>query len=56
VLHPPYTAWHLAYVVIGASLAPRLHLGRLLATLLAFFLAVAIAAALLILPHLLKRG
>ena len=23
VLHVPYTAWHLAYVVIGASLAPR---------------------------------
>jgi len=44
VLHPPYTAWHLAYVVIGASLAPRLHLGRLLATLLAFFLAVGVAA------------
>ncbi len=44
VLHPPYTAWHLAYVVIGASLAPRVHLGRLLATLLAFFLAVGVAA------------
>ena len=44
LLHPPYTAWHLAYVVIGASLAPHVQLSRLLATLLAFFLAVGIAA------------
>jgi hypothetical protein len=44
VLHPPYTAWHLSYVVIGASLAPRVHLSRLLATVVAFFLAVGVAA------------
>jgi hypothetical protein len=44
LLHPPYTAWHLSYVVIGASLAPHVQLSRLLATLLAFFLAVGIAA------------
>lgn len=44
VLHPPYTAWHLAYVVIGASLGPGLDVGRLLATLLAFLLAVGVAA------------
>ena len=44
LLHPPYTAWHLAYVVIGASLAPVVHLSSLLATLLAFFLAVGLAA------------
>ena len=44
LLHPPYTAWHLAYVVIGASLAPRLELSRLVATLLAFFFAVGLAA------------
>jgi hypothetical protein len=44
VLHPPYTAWHLSYVVIGASLAPRLSVFRLVATLVAFFLAVGIAA------------
>jgi hypothetical protein len=31
-------------VVIGASLAPHVHLGRLLATLLAFFFAVGLAA------------
>ena len=44
LLHPPYTAWHLGYVVIGAALAPRVYLDRLIATLLAFFLAVGIAA------------
>lgn len=44
LLHPPYTAWHLSYVVIGASLAPHVSLSRLLATLLAFLLAVGLAA------------
>jgi hypothetical protein len=44
LLHPPYTAWHLAYVVIGACLAPQVKLSSLLATLLAFFLAVGLAA------------
>lgn len=44
LLHPPYTAWHLSYVVIGASLAPVVLVGRLVATLGGFFLAVGIAA------------
>jgi hypothetical protein len=44
LLHPPYTAWHLSYVVIGASLAPHVSLTPLLATLTAFFLAVGLAA------------
>jgi hypothetical protein len=44
LLHPPYTAWHLAYVVLGASLAPRVDLARLLATLAAFFAAVGVSA------------
>lgn len=44
LLHPPYTAWHLSYVVIGASLAPRLNLLNLAATLVAFFFAVGISA------------
>jgi hypothetical protein len=44
VLHPPYTAWHLSYVLIGAGLAPVLGLERLGGTLLAFALAVGIAA------------
>lgn len=44
VLHPPYTAWNLSHVAIGAAVAPELHLGRLLATIGAFFLAVGVAA------------
>jgi hypothetical protein len=44
LLHPPYTAWHLAYVVIGATLAPQVKLVPLVATLIAFFLAVGLAA------------
>ena len=44
LLHPPYTAWHLSYSVIGASLAPRVYTSRLIATVLAFFLAVGLAA------------
>lgn len=44
VLHPPYTAWHLSYVLIGAGLAPSIDGVRLIATLLAFFLAVGISA------------
>ncbi|HKV88231.1 MAG TPA: hypothetical protein VJT78_09570 [Candidatus Dormibacteraeota bacterium] len=44
LLHPPYTAWHLSYVMIGASLASQLNSRRLVATLLAFFLAVGISA------------
>ena len=44
LLHPPYTLWHLSYVAIGAALAPDLEVGRLLAALAAFFLAVGIGA------------
>jgi hypothetical protein len=44
LLHPPYTAWHLSYVVIGAALAPRVQASYLIATVLAFFLAVGLAA------------
>jgi hypothetical protein len=44
LLHPPYTAWHLSYVALGAAVAPTLHVGRLGATLGAFFLAVGISA------------
>jgi hypothetical protein len=44
LLHPPYTAWHLSYVVIGACLAPIVHVDRLVATVLAFLLAVGVAA------------
>ena len=44
LLHPPYTLWHLSYVVIGAALAPDWLPGRLVITLVAFFLALGIGA------------
>ena len=44
LLHPPYTAWNLSYIVIGAALAPRVDATRLVATLLAFFAAVGVSA------------
>ena len=44
LLHVPYTLWHMGYVVLGAAIAPTVHVDRLLGTLLAFFLAVGIAS------------
>ncbi len=44
LLHPPFTAWHLSYVVLGAMIAPQVRLDRLVAALCAFFLAVGVAA------------
>jgi hypothetical protein len=44
LLHPPYTAWHLSYVAIGACLAPTLHADRLGAAAAAFFLAMGVGA------------
>jgi hypothetical protein len=44
VLHPPYTAWNLANVLLGAAAAAEIHGDRLLATLAAFFLAVGVCA------------
>lgn len=44
ILHIPYTAWHLSYVVIGAASAPVLHADRLAGLTLAFFLAVGLGA------------
>jgi len=44
LLHPPYTAWHLSYVALGAAAAPTLYAYRLAAALCAFFLAVGISA------------
>jgi hypothetical protein len=44
LLRPPYTVWHLSYVVIGASLASTVNVPYLLATLAAFFLAMGVAA------------
>lgn len=44
LLHPPYTAWHLSYVAIGAALAPRFVPWRFEGTLVAFLLAVGLGA------------
>ena len=44
LLHPPYTAWHLSYVVIGGCLAPVVAWDRLGAVVAAFALAVGIGA------------
>jgi hypothetical protein len=44
LLHPPYTAWHLSYVALGAVAAQRFDLGRLGAALAAFLLAVGVGA------------
>ena len=44
LLHPPYTAWHLSYVALGAAAAPTLHADRLGAALGAFALAVGVGA------------
>jgi hypothetical protein len=44
LLHPPYTAWHLSFVALGAAAAPAINAGRLAATLAAFLLAVGVSA------------
>jgi len=44
LLHPPYTAWHLSYVTLGAAAATHFELSRLWWALGAFLLAVGVAA------------
>jgi heme O synthase-like polyprenyltransferase len=44
LLHPPYTAWHVSYVVIGGCLAPIVAWERLGAAVAAFALAVGVGA------------
>ncbi|HYK99194.1 MAG TPA: class I SAM-dependent methyltransferase [Candidatus Acidoferrales bacterium] len=44
LLHPPYTVWHLSYVLLGASLAPAPDPRVVIAALAAFGLAVGIAS------------
>jgi hypothetical protein len=44
LLHLPYTAWHLSYVVVGGCLAPVVAWGRLGLTVLAFGLAMGVGA------------
>src|SRR5581483_11861994 len=44
LLHPPYTAWHLSYVLLGAALAPSPDPRVVAVALLAFGLAVGVGA------------
>ena len=44
LLHPPYTAWHLSYVLLGAALAPAPDPRIVIGAVLAFGLAVGVAA------------
>lgn len=44
ILHPPYTAWNLSYVALGAAAAPTFQAGRMLTVLAAFLLAVGVSA------------
>jgi len=44
LMHPPYTAWHLSYVLLGAALAPSPDPRIVAGALLAFGLAVGIGA------------
>jgi len=44
LLHPPYTAWHLSYVLLGAALAPAPDPRIVVGALLAFGLGVGVAA------------
>ncbi len=44
LLHLPYTAWHLSYVVVGGCLATQVAWSRVGLTVLAFFLAMGIGA------------
>jgi hypothetical protein len=44
LIHLPYTLWHVAYVVVGAGLAPHLPVGRTALTVLAFLLGLGVCA------------
>ena len=44
LLHLPYTAWHLSYVVIGGCLAPVVRWERLVVVVAAFALALGVGA------------
>jgi hypothetical protein len=44
LLHPPYTAWHLSYVLFGAALSPSPDPRIVIGALVAFALGVGIAA------------
>ncbi len=44
LLHPPYTTWHLSYVLLGIALSPTIFPVRSAAALIAFLLGLGIGA------------
>jgi hypothetical protein len=44
LLHPPYTLWHLSYVLMGIAVSPVIYYDRSIAVLIAFFLGLGIGA------------
>ncbi|HXQ93225.1 MAG TPA: hypothetical protein VN739_09500 [Nitrososphaerales archaeon] len=44
LIHPPYTLWHLSYIVIGIALSPVIHADRSIAVLVSYFLGLGIGA------------
>lgn len=44
LLHPPYTAWHLSYVLLGIAMSPTIFPIRSAAAMVAFFLGLGISA------------
>ena len=44
LIHPPYTLWHLSYILIGIALSPVIFADRSIAVLVAYFLGLGIGA------------
>lgn len=44
LLHPPYTLWHLSYVLIGIAISPIINVDRSIAVIVAFFFGLGIGA------------
>jgi hypothetical protein len=44
VLHLPYTVWNLAYVALGAAIAPHFETSRMVWTMVAFLLGLGVSA------------
>jgi hypothetical protein len=44
LLHPPYTLWHLSYVVLGIAISPVIRPDRSIAVVIAYFLGLGIGA------------
>jgi hypothetical protein len=44
LLHPPYTLWHLSYVLLGIGMAPLIFPSRSIAVVVAFFLGLGVGA------------